>query len=226
MRYSDVSGASFVTKISRFTASVITDELDNEEVHIKNTGRCPGLLEYGNRVYLSRSPNSKRKTEYDMIAVEKPDRGLFNIDSQAPNAAVKEWLEKQDFDLVRPEYRYGDSRIDFYMERGEEKFLLEVKGCTLEIDGIGYFPDAPTRRGTRHLRELAKAVREGYRAGIVFVMQAECIEIVVPNAGIDPDFAEAFHDAADSGVEVFFCSCRVRPDSITINGIPGLLEYN
>ncbi len=129
----------------------------------------------GADVILSHSGNPARKTAYDLIAVYKEGLGLVNIDSQAPNQVVKEWLQGQDFDLVRPEYRYGDSRIDFYMEKGGHRYLMEVKGCTLERDGIGYFPDAPTERGVKHLRELAQAQRKGYQCAVAFVIQMEGI---------------------------------------------------
>ena len=185
----------------------------------KNTGRCRELLKEGSEVYLSRSDSPGRSTRYDLIAAEKPGSGLFNIDSQAPNAAVKEWLEKQAYDLVRPEYRYGDSRIDFYMERGSDRYLLEVKGCTLEKNGVGYFPDAPTERGTKHLRELTASLSDGIIAGIAFVIQAECFSKVLANEETDPAFAQALREAENAGVDVFFCICRVKPDELFITEV-------
>ena len=219
MKYKNTTRAVFLSRPNRFIADVRLENGDTEAVHVKNTGRCRELLTEGSTVYLEQSDNTHRSTRYDLIAAEKPGKGLFNIDSQAPNAAVKEWLEKQDFDLIRPEYRYGNSRIDFYMERGTEKYLLEVKGCTLERDGIGYFPDAPTERGTKHLRELASSLKDGYHAGIAFVLQAECFREVLPNEETDPAFAEAFRDAVSTGVEVFFCLCRVAPDEMVITEV-------
>ena len=219
MKYKNITKAVFLSRPNRFIANVMLESGETEAVHVKNTGRCRELLTEGSTVYLEQSDNPHRSTRYDLIAAEKPGKGLFNIDSQAPNAAVKEWLEKQDCDLVRPEYRYGNSRIDFYMERGTEKFLLEVKGCTLERDGVGYFPDAPTERGAKHLRELTSSLKDGYRAGIAFVLQAECFREVLPNEETDPAFAEAFRDAVSAGVEVFFCLCRVTPDEMVITEV-------
>ena len=169
MKYEEISSAKFMDRPNRFIAHV---ELNGktETVHVKNTGRCKELLLPGADVILSHSGNPSRKTDYDLIAVYKERLGLVNIDSQAPNQVVKEWLQGQDFTLVRPEYRYGESRIDFYMEKGDRRYLMEVKGCTLERGGIGYFPDAPTERGVKHLHELAKAAAEGYQAYLTFVI--------------------------------------------------------
>ena len=154
MKYSNVVEARFINRPNRFIAHV---ELDGqiETVHVKNTGRCKELLLPGAKVILERSDNLTRKTRYDLIAVYKEPIGLINMDSQAPNKVVKEWLEGQDFDYVKPEYTYGKSRIDFYMEKQGKRYLMEVKGCTLEKEGIGYYPDAPTERGIKHLHELA-----------------------------------------------------------------------
>ncbi len=143
---------------------------------------------------------------------------LFNIDSQAPNVVVGEWLEQQGFDRIVPEYRFGQSRIDFYMERSSEKYLLEVKGCTLERDGVGYFPDAPTERGTKHLRELLQASAKGYHAAVAFVMQADNMTTVLPNAETDPAFAAAFEDAKQAGVHILCLPCHVEPDRLEIAG--------
>ena len=147
MNYRNVTEGIFVERPNRFIAIVEIDGTP-EVCHVKNTGRCRELLIKGAEVYLTRSDRSDRKTKYDLIAVKKGDR-LINIDSQAPNAVAREWLDTQGFDVIRPEFRYGQSRLDFMMERGCERFLMEVKGCTLERNGIGYFPDAPTERGTR-----------------------------------------------------------------------------
>ena len=157
---------------------------------------------------------SSRKTAYDLIVVYKPGIGLVNIDSQAPNMVVKEWLQAQDFDLVRPEYGFGDSRIDFYMEKEKQKYLMEVKGCTLERDGIGYFPDAPTDRGVKHLRELAKAASEGYRSYLTFVIQMEGVTKVLPNMEMHPEFGVALKEAEAAGVKVLYLPCRVTEDTI------------
>ncbi|MCR5746074.1 MAG: DNA/RNA nuclease SfsA, partial [Lachnospiraceae bacterium] len=169
------------------------------------------LLIPGCEVYLTAPGTPDRKTKYDLVAVRKESGILFNIDSQAPNKVVRERLEKQDYDRVIPEYTYGDSRIDFYMERGKERFLMEVKGCTLEKDGIGYFPDAPTERGVKHIRELIKAKEAGYHATLAFVIQMDGVAEVRPNTGTHPEFGVAMDDAKAAGVEVLFLTCHVEP---------------
>jgi len=169
MKYDTILHGRFIERPNRFIARVDIDG-EIETVHVKNTGRCRELLVPGADVILSVSDNPDRKTRCDLVAVYKEGFGLINMDSQAPNAVVKEWLEKKGCDVIRPEYAYGKSRFDFYIERGGEKIFMEVKGCTLEVEGTGYFPDAPTERGTKHLRELTAAVGEGYRAIIAFVI--------------------------------------------------------
>ena len=159
MKYTNVISGKFVDRPNRFTAHVEIDGV-TETVHVKNTGRLSSLLIPGNTVSLEKSANPNRKTKYDLIAVEDPKLGWVNVDSQVPNKVVLEWLKTKDYDFIKPEYVYGDSRIDFYMEKDGTKYLMEVKGCTQETGGIGYFPDAPTDRGVRHLRELMKAVSE------------------------------------------------------------------
>ena len=213
MKYRHTKTASFVSRPNRFTAIV---ELDGEKetVHVKNTGRCRELLLPGAEVVLDKSDNPNRKTQYDLIGVRKENIGWVNIDSQATNKVMAEWLKTQDYTLVRPEYTYGDSRIDFYREKGEERYLMEVKGCTLEIDGIGYFPDAPTERGVKHLRELAKAVDKGYHAILAFVIQMNGITEVRPNMVTHPAFGEALEKAKAAGVEVLFLPCRVTQDML------------
>ena len=215
MRYSNVTKGIFLDRLNRFIAHAEI-EGRRETVHVKNTGRCRELLLPGAEVWLTAPGTEGRKTKYDLVAVRKDSGLLINIDSQAPNAVVKEWLEKQDYDRVVPEYTYGDSRIDFYLERGEERTLMEVKGCTLEIDGIGYFPDAPTERGVKHLRELAKAVKKGYRAVIAFAVQMDGITEVRPNIGTHPEFGDAMREAREAGVEVLFLPCHVEPDGLTV----------
>ncbi|MBP3199884.1 MAG: DNA/RNA nuclease SfsA [Butyrivibrio sp.] len=214
MKYKNIYKAEFISRPNRFIAIVrINDE--EIKVHVKNTGRCRELLLPGSSVYLEKADNPDRKTPYDLVAVEHNGK-IVNIDSQAPNAVVKEWLLKQDYTNVYPEYRFGNSRIDFYMEKDEVKFLLEVKGCTLFRDGVGYFPDAPTERGTKHLRELTGALKQGYHAMVGFVIQGEGISEVRPNADTDPEFAKAFYEAKEAGVEILFLKCRVNPDSLEI----------
>lgn len=215
MKYEETCHAKFLDRPNRFIAHV---ELNGktETVHVKNTGRCRELLLPGADVILSHSGNPTRKTAYDLIAVYKEGLGLVNIDSQAPNAVVKEWLLSQGFDVVRPEYRYGDSRIDFYMEKDGRKYLMEVKGCTLEREGIGYFPDAPTERGVKHLHELAKAVSEGYQAYLAFAIQMEGVTKVLPNVDTHPEFGEALEAAEAAGVQVLYLPCRVEEDALYI----------
>ena len=212
MKYQNVIPAIFIDRPNRFIAHV---EMNGrtETVHVKNTGRCRELLLPGAEVWLSGSENPARKTAYDLIAVKKSNGLLVNIDSQAPNAVAREWLEARDFDAIRPEYRYGRSRLDFLMERGDERFLMEVKGCTLEREGIGYFPDAPTRRGAKHLRELAGAA--GYKPVLLFVIQMDGITEVRGNRETDPSFCEALEDAEKAGVKVAFLPCHVEPDGLS-----------
>lgn len=213
MTYKNFTKAVFLDRPNRFIAHV---ELEGriETVHVKNTGRCRELLIPGAEVWLTTPGTPGRKTAYDLMAVRKANGVLFNIDSQAANAVVREWLEGQGFDRIVPEYRYGDSRIDFYMERGEERHLLEVKGCTLEQDGIGYFPDAPTQRGVKHLRELIRAAHEGYLSSIAFVIQMDGVTEVRPNMQTHPEFGAALEAAKDSSVRVLFLPCHVEPDGI------------
>ena len=215
MIYADTAEARFIDRPNRFIAHV---ELDGrtETVHVKNTGRCRELLLPNIPVVLEKSDNPNRKTKYDLIEVRKKKLGWINIDSQAPNKVVKEWLTKQDFDVVIPEYSYGDSRIDFYMEKGNRKYLLEVKGCTLEIDGTGYFPDAPTVRGVKHIRELMKAQKQGFWCGIAFVIQMNGIEEVLPNTETHPEFGEALSQAKQAGVHVLNLTCSVDKKSLEI----------
>ncbi|MBQ4288775.1 MAG: DNA/RNA nuclease SfsA [Clostridia bacterium] len=216
MRYKNVVKAVFRDRPNRFIANV---ELDgrNETVHVKNTGRCRELLIPGSSVILSGSDDRKRKTRYDLVSVYKPSTGvLFNIDSQAPNRIVKEYLENEcSYDLIKPEHTYGGSRIDFYMEKGQQKYLMEVKGCTLEIDGKGYFPDAPTERGARHIRELIRAKREGYNAIICFVIQMAGVTEVEANRATDPSFADALSEAKKEGVGILLLKTEVKEDSVT-----------
>lgn len=216
MRYKNITRGIFIDRPNRFVAHV---EIDGkvETVHVKNTGRCRELLLPGAEIYLTEPGTPGRKTRYDLVVVRKGNGILFNIDSQAPNKVIKEWLAGQAFDTVVPEYTYGNSRIDFYMERSDRKYLMEVKGCTLEVDGIGYFPDAPTERGVKHLHELIRAAREGYRAIAAFVIQMDGVTEVRPNAATHPEFAAAFAEAVAAGVQILMLPCHVEPDSLTVN---------
>ena len=215
MKYENITQAKFINRPNRFIAEV--DIKGHKEiVHVKNTGRCKELLIPGCEVWLTAPGTPGRKTKYDLVAVRKDNGILFNIDSQAPNKVVKEWLAKQDYSKVTAEYTYGNSRIDFYMERGDERFLMEVKGCTLEIDGMGYFPDAPTERGVKHIRELIKAKEEGYQSILAFVIQMDGVTKVRANVDTHPEFGEALDDAKKAGVEVLFLTCHVEPDELQI----------
>ena len=185
---------------------------------MNNTGRCRELLIPGAEVWVTAPGSPGRKTVYDLVAVQKGNGLLINIDSQAPNKVAREWLETQGFDRVIPEYRYGDSRIDFFMERQGRRYLMEVKGCTLEIDGIGYFPDAPTERGVKHLHELARASKEGYRAMLAFVIQMDGVKEVRPNVATHPAFGTALKEAKEAGVRVICLPCHVEPDGVA--GLP------
>ena len=215
MKYENITRAAFLARPNRFIAEVDI-EGHKETVHVKNTGRCKELLIPGCEVWLTAPGTPDRKTKYDLVAVRKDTGILFNIDSQAPNKVMKEWLAGQGYDVVVPEYTYGDSRIDFYMERGDEHFLMEVKGCTLEVNGIGYFPDAPTERGVKHLRELAGAVRNGYKTMLAFVIQMDGVSEVRANVATHPEFGTALEEAKKAGVEVLFLKCHVEPDSLLI----------
>ncbi len=215
MRYENITRAVFLNRPNRFIAEVEIDG-HKETVHVKNTGRCKELLIPGCEVWLTAPDSPGRKTKYDLVAVRKQSGILFNIDSQAPNKVVREWLAKQDYDVVKPEYTFGDSRIDFYMERGDRKYLMEVKGCTLEIDGVGYFPDAPTERGVKHIRELMKANAAGYQAILAFVIQMDGVTVVHPNVDTHPEFGEVLEEAKQAGVQVLFLPCHVEPEGFEI----------
>ena len=215
MNYQNIIHGQFHSRPNRFIAKVWIDG-ELETVHVKNTGRCRELLLPGAEVILECCDQPTRKTKYDLIGVYKEGLGLVNIDSQAPNKVAKEWLLQQDYTCVRPEYTYGDSRIDFYMERGEERYLMEVKGCTLEVDGIGDFPDAPTERGIKHLHELSKAVDEGYHCVLAFVIQMEGIHEVRANAETHPAFGVALEEARQAGVEIVFLPCKIEEESLKI----------
>lgn len=218
MKYKNIIHGRFYSRPNRFIAKVYIGK-KLETVHVKNTGRCKELLLPDAEVILEISDNPNRKTKYDLICVYKESLGWVNIDSQAPNRVVGEWLRAQDYTLVKPEYTYGASRVDFYMEKGEEKYLMEVKGCTLAIDGIGYFPDAPTERGIKHLSELAAAAKEGYHCALAFVIQMEGIHEVRPNLVTHPAFGEALDKAQQAGVEVLYLGCHVTEDTLEIDRV-------
>ena len=219
MQYGNIVKGYFMDRPNRFIAHV---ELNGEVVvcHVKNTGRCRELLTPGAEVVLERCENPNRRTAYDLIAVYKGDR-LINLDSQAPNAVFGEWVWSSgyfaDLKTVRRECRYGNSRFDFYLEAGNRKIFAEVKGVTLEQDGVVSFPDAPTQRGTKHLRELLEAVKEGYEAYAVFVIQMDACRYFTPNRSTDPAFAEALKQAAAGGVQICALTCLVGEGSMLIS---------
>lgn len=222
MDYSNITPGVFLERPNRFIAHV---EIDGtvETVHVKNTGRCRELLPRGARVYCQRSGNPNRKTKYDLIAVEKNGR-LINMDSQAPNLAAGEWLRKGglgQLENLRAETVHGDSRFDFSFTLGGRPCFLEVKGVTLEEDGVCAFPDAPTLRGAKHLRGLHQAASEGCGCYVLFVIQMEGVKYLHPNDHTDPDFAAALREAAAAGVQVLAVECAVTPDSMEITkGVP------
>ena len=238
--YENTVQGTFLRRLNRFVAEVEVGG-KTERVHVKNTGRLKELLLPGAQICLQRAGDPNRKTAYDLISVYKPGLEWVNIDSLAPNRLMKEYLEQQGYDLVKPEYSYGNSRVDFYMERvrtasasssrtahemeractasAVDKFLTEVKGCTLAVDtaaGIGMFPDAPTTRGVKHLDELAAAAKCGYQCQIAFVIQMNGIHRVLPNDDTQPEFGLALRRAVQAGVLVCCYSCKVAADSIEI----------
>ncbi len=226
MRYQAVSKAVFLERPNRFIAYV---RLDGQTVvcHVKNTGRCRELLVPGAVVYVEKSGNPKRKTMYDLIAVEKGER-LINMDSQAPNKAAGEWLKKGGLflpDVIKPEYRYGNSRFDFYLEGQGRKAFVEVKGVTLEQDGGVYFPDAPTLRGTKHVKELAACIQQGFEAYLLLVVQMENVRFFAPNDQTDPAFGKALREAESQGVSILAYDCMVKPDVMKLKKpVPVLLS--
>ena len=226
MQYEKIIEAVFIDRPNRFIAHV---EVDGkvETVHVKNTGRCKELLLPGCTVILEdfrgRQGFENRKTKFDLIAVYKETENgtlLINMDSQAPNKVVAEWLAEQKYDYIKPEFCFGKSRVDFYMEKesaaGVQKFLMEVKGCTLEKDGTGYFPDAPTERGVKHLHELAAASEQGYSCYLAFVIQIPGVKIVLPNVETHPEFGVVLEAAQKAGVEILYLQCDVRENSLKI----------
>ena len=222
MKYSNMVPGTFLKRPNRFIAHV---EIDGQVqiVHVKNTGRCRELLPEGASVYCQHFDSSTRKTAYDLITVRKGDL-LINMDSQVPNTAAKEWLsagglgEIQD---LKAETVHGDSRLDFSFTKDGKPCFLEVKGVTLENDGVCAFPDAPTERGTKHLHGLTRAIQEGYGAYILFVIQMSPVRYLHPNDETDPAFGKALREAAAAGVQILAMDCAVTTDEMTIqNPVP------
>ena len=219
MIYDNIVKGKFISRPNRFIANV---EImgKKEVVHVKNTGRCKELLTQGATVFCEKSNNPNRKTKYDLISVYKGER-LINMDSQAPNKVFYEYLQSgkcyKDLTYIKGEYTYGDSRIDFYCESKKEKFLIEVKGVTLENDGVVMFPDAPTLRGIKHIDELIKAKEKGYRTAVVFVIQMDNVKYFTPNKATHKDFADALKKAEKAGVEIICLDCIVTENTLKIN---------
>lgn len=218
MKYGSMVPGRFLQRPNRFIAHV---EIQNETqiCHVKNTGRCRELLPPGAQVWCEVAQNPARKTKFDLITVQKGHR-LINMDSQAPNTAAREWLLAGglgQIDNLRPETVHGGSRFDFSFTKDGRPCLLEVKGVTLENDGVCAFPDAPTQRGARHLRHLAQAVQEGYGAYVLFVIQMSDVQYLHPNDTTDPEFGAALRQAHAAGVQVLAMDCRVEINSMTID---------
>lgn len=214
MTYSTVRTGIFRARPNRFIAIAEVDGTDTV-CHVKNTGRCKELLVPGCTVVLEKAANPARKTPYDLIAVYKGDR-LINMDSQAPNAVAADFLAARFPNAtIRREVTYGDSRFDFHIQDGDDRWFVEVKGCTLEVDNVGYFPDAPTERGVKHLRHLIRAAEEGYRAAVLFIVQMEGVTAIRPNDVTHPAFGEALREAAAAGVKIWAVDCAVTPDTLT-----------
>ncbi len=218
MRYSKVEQGIFKKRPNRFIAHV---EINGKEevCHVKNTGRCGELLVPGALVFLEKSDNPNRKTKYDLIGVKKGDR-LINMDSQIPNKVVEEWLKEGNLfgseAKVRREVVYGNSRFDLYIESGERKIFMEIKGVTLEEKGVVRFPDAPTQRGVKHIYELIKCIKDGYEAYLMFVIQMENVSYFEPNYETHPEFAQALKEAEKEGVHILAYNCVVRKDLINL----------
>lgn len=218
MLYSNIQQGYFLSRPNRFIAHVEINGV-TEICHVKNTGRCRELLMERAVVYVQKHDDSKRKTKYSLIAVRKGNL-LINMDSQAPNKAVAEWLtDKQPFGeikVLKPECRHGNSRFDFYVETEKRKIFIEVKGVTLENDGIAMFPDAPTARGVKHLQELTDCLQQGYEAAVIFVIQFTGARLFKPNYATHPEFAQALRAAQAAGVQVMALECVVTPESMCI----------
>ena len=218
MRYDRIRTAVFLSRENRFSATVLLDGAP-VRVHVKNTGRCAELLVQGATVYLAAAENPARKTAWDLIAVVKGGL-LINMDSAAPNKAAGEWLAAGglgQLEELRAEYTLGDSRFDFYARRGGAPLLVEVKGCTLETDGIAAFPDAPTLRGLKHVWELAALAAEGWQCCVLLVIQMKGVRLFRPNWATQPAFGLALAEAQAAGVRLLAMDCRVTPDSMALD---------
>ncbi len=217
MKYNNIVKGIFLERPNRFIAHCLVDGKD-EVCHVKNTGRCRELLQKGVEVFLEKSPNPNRKTQYDLVSVVK-DNKIINMDSQIPNYVVEESLDKifDNIVFIKREYKYGNSRFDIFVETETEKIFVEVKGVTLENDGVVRFPDAPTERGIKHLKELQKAVKDGYRACVVFLIQMEDVKYFEPNYETHREFALELKNAYENGVEIYAFDSVVTPEEIVMN---------
>ena len=220
MRYGKMVQGTFIARPNRFIAHIEIDG-KTEICHVKNTGRCRELLPPGAKVWCLDAESPSRKTRYDLITVQKGER-LINMDSQAPNACVKEWLLAGglgEIEDLKAEYKHGNSRFDFSFIKDGRRCYLEVKGVTLENDGVCAFPDAPTQRGAKHLRELAELAKAGCGAYVLFVIQMEGVKYLHPNDLTDKPFGDALREAKNAGVEILAYDCKISVDSMKINEI-------
>lgn len=217
MEYNNIVKGRFIDRPNRFIANCEING-KTEVCHVKNTGRCKELLVQGTTVYLQKSDNPNRKTQYDLIAVQKGER-LINMDSQIVNSVALEYVPRlfDKIKFIKPEYTYGNSRFDIYIETETDRIFVEVKGVTLESGGVTAFPDAPTVRGVKHLKELQKAVKEGYKAFALFVIQINDVKYFEPNRNTHPEFADELKKAAENGVNLLAFDCKVTPHSIEID---------
>lgn len=219
MKYRTIVKAVFLERPNRFIAYVDINGV-KETVHVKNTGRCRELLQKGATVYLEKSDNPSRKTAYDLVAVVKNGR-LINMDSQAPNKAVEEWLLTKelfkDLVLLKPETKYKNSRFDFYVKCAGREAFIEVKGVTLEKDGVVAFPDAPSERAVKHVHELIDAKQDGYDVYVLFVVQMKNVKYLIPNEETHPEFAKALRDASGAGVNILAYDCVVTENEMIID---------
>ena len=218
MHYPDIQQAVFLSRPNRFIAHIEV-EGRQEICHVKNTGRCRELLTDRAVIYVQHHDDAKRKTKYSLIAVQKGGL-LINMDSQAPNKVVEEWLRRAEpfgkTVQLKPECKHGDSRFDFYLETEQDKMFIEVKGVTLEVNGVARFPDAPTERGVKHLHELANCIGQGYKAAVIFVVQMTGVKYFEPNRATHAAFADALKQAAAAGVQVLAYECSVQPDELVL----------
>lgn len=218
MRYDNILPGKFISRPNRFIANI---EINGkvEVCHVKNTGRCKELLTPNAEVFVQKSNNPNRKTKFSLISVIKGNR-LINMDSQVPNKVVHEWLLSgglfDDITLIKPETKYNNSRFDFYVETKNKKIFIEVKGATLENEGVVRFPDAPTERGVKHVKELCDCLNEGYEAYVIFVIQMKNVSYFEPNSETHKEFADVLRSAKKIGAHVLAVDCEVNKDTIDI----------